>query len=281
MTWFWIGAACGVAVTIPLAVWASRRTERRMRRLTERARAAERLAQIGTLTGGLAHEIKNPLSTVGLNLQLLGESVEEAKLDEPHRGRIQRRIVALREETERLRAILEDFLHFAGRMQLDRAQTAINAVIEEVVDFYAPQAEASGVQLRSNLDAKAGEVEVDRSLIKQAMLNLLINATQAMVAARYGDDAHGGSDELMIRSAGGRDEVTIHVTDTGPGIAAQNLEKIFQPYFSTKKDGTGLGLATTRRIVEEHGGSIQVYSEPGRGSEFVMRLPRIAAAVEE
>lgn len=273
-TWFVIGLATGIAGTIPLAIWASRRTVRRMRGLADRARAAERLAQLGTLTGGLAHEIRNPLSTLGLNLQLLAESVDHAKLDEPHRGRIQRRIKALTEETDRLRNILEDFLRFAGRMRLDRQPVAINELIEQLVDFYAPQAQASGVQLRADLDPRAGSLELDAALLKQALLNLLINATQAMVAARYADQPHGGSTELILRTEAARDHMILHVTDTGPGISPDALEKIFQPYFSTKKDGTGLGLATTRRIVEEHGGTITVHSEPARGSDFTITLPR-------
>jgi signal transduction histidine kinase len=272
-TWFVIGLATGIAVTIPLAIWSSRRTARRMRGLADRARSAERLAQLGTLTGGLAHEIRNPLSTLGLNLQLLAESIEDAKLDEPHGGRIQRRIKALTEETDRLRNILEDFLRFAGRMKLDRHPVAINELIEQLVDFYAPQAQASGVQLRADLDPRAGSLDLDAALLKQALLNLLINATQAMVAARYADQPHGGSTELILRTEAGRDHITLHVTDTGPGIPPDNLEKIFQPYFSTKKDGTGLGLATTRRIVEEHGGTITVHSEPARGSDFTITLP--------
>jgi signal transduction histidine kinase len=229
--------------------------------------------QLGTLTGGLAHEIRNPLSTLGLNLQLLAESIEDAKLDEPHGGRIQRRIKALTEETDRLRNILEDFLRFAGRMKLDRHPVAINELIEQLVDFYAPQAQASGVQLRADLDPRAGSLDLDTALLKQALLNLLINATQAMVAARYADQPHGGSTELILRTEAGREHITLHVTDTGPGIPPDNLEKIFQPYFSTKKDGTGLGLATTRRIVEEHGGTITVHSEPARGSDFTITLP--------
>jgi len=111
--WLLIGFGVGVAAMIPLAVIATKRIERRERQLRERAAANERLAAIGTLTGGLAHEIKNPLSTIGLNLQLLRETLDEADIDEPHGGRMRRRIQALSAEAERLRGILEDFLRFA------------------------------------------------------------------------------------------------------------------------------------------------------------------------
>jgi len=271
--WLLIGIGCGVAAMIPLALVVARRVERRERELREQAAANERLAAIGTLTGGLAHEIKNPLSTIGLNLQLLSESLDDAKLAEPHGGRMRRRIDALSGEVERLRGILEDFLRFAGRMNLDREPTQLNELVDELADFYEPQASQSGVKLRAMLAPNLPEVAVDRTLIKQAVLNLLINATQAMVQARYDGKSHGGADELIIRTAASPTHVELHVTDTGPGIDEKTLARIFEPYFSTKRGGSGLGLATSRRIAEEHGGSLTVHTEPGRGSDFEIRLP--------
>ncbi len=274
LAWLLIGLGLGAAAMIPLAIVAARRTERRVRRLEQRAAGAERLAGLGTLTGGLAHEIKNPLSTIGLNLQLIRETLDEADIPEPQRGRLKRRIDSLNSEAQRLRDILEDFLRFAGRMQLEREPTQLNQLVDELVDFYSPQAEQSGVQLRSHADPSDPTLDVDRSLLKQAVLNLLINATQAMVQARYGDTPHGGAADLMVRVESTRDEVKLHVTDTGPGIDDEKLAKIFQPYYSTKKGGTGLGLATSRRIAEEHGGALTVHTEPGKGSDFVITLPR-------
>lgn len=271
--WLLIGFGCGIAAMVPLAMLVTRRVERRERELRDRVAANERLAAIGTLTGGLAHEIKNPLSTIGLNLQLLQESLDEADLDEPHLGRMRRRIQALSDEAERLRGILEDFLRFAGRMKLDREPTQLNELVDELVDFYEPQAAQSGVKLRCSLAPNLPEAAVDRTLIKQAALNLLINATQAMVQAKYDGKPHGGADELLIRTAAGPDHVELHVTDTGPGIDEPTLQRIFEPYFSTKRGGSGLGLATSRRIAEEHGGSLTVHTELGRGTSFVIRLP--------
>lgn len=281
MIWFVCGLVAGVVLTIPFVVLATRRTARRVRRLEQRARGAERLAELGTLTGGLAHEIKNPLSTIGLNLQLLGESVHDLRLDPSAERRIQSRIETLRAEAERLRGILEDFLSFAGRVRIDPQPVQLNEVIEQLIDFYAPQAEASGIRLRAQLDPAAGAVRLDPTLFKQAMLNLLINATQAMVDARYGESPHGGCADLIIRTTSApqhtgddHDAVVIHVIDTGPGIDPQTVEKIFRPYFTTKPHGTGLGLATTRRIVNEHGGTIAVHTEIGRGTDFTIQLPR-------
>jgi signal transduction histidine kinase len=270
--WFIVGLIAGVALTGPFIYLATRRTERRVRRLEQRARSAERLAELGTMTGGLAHEIKNPLSTIGLNLQLLRETVDDAKLDELHAGRLQRRIDALSGEVEHLRAILEDFLQFAGRIELDRQPVDLNDLVHQLVDFYAPQAEQSGVQVRTELADALPTLHADPQLLKQAMLNLLMNATQAMVQARYGEQPHGGSTDLIVRTRRAGETVELHVIDTGPGIDEATMRKIFQPYFSTKRGGTGLGLPTTRRIVEEHGGELQVYSDSGQGTDFVVRL---------
>ena len=281
---FWIGVAVGVALTIPLALWWNRRTSRRVRLLERKAQANQRLAELGTMTGGLAHEIKNPLSTVNLNLQLLREDIDELvslmPADAvPHEKitRIERRGDALLREIKRLKEILDDFLRFAGRVKLDLAPADVNQVVDELVDFFAPQAQTAGIRIRTQLDAVPADVTIDTSLIKQAILNLLINATQAMTEARTASEKHGGCDELIIRTNRtrtlGLDEVHIHIIDTGPGLAPDKIEKIFQPYFTTKKGGTGLGLPTTRRLVQEHGGSIAVHSEPGRGTDFTISLP--------
>lgn len=285
-TGFLIGVIVGILLAAPLGWWWSRRTAAEVRQLEQRARTAERLAEMGTLAGGLAHEIKNPLSTIGLNLQLLQEDMAALSDGGPlpgdaadKLGRTQRRLESLRREADRLRDILEDFLRFAGRMKLDLQPVDLHAVVQELVDFFEPQAAASGVQVRTQLQASPSVAAVDAALLKQALLNLLINATQAMQQAREKDAANGGARDLIIRteSTGDRGrEIELHVIDTGPGIASDVQEKVFQPYFSTKRGGTGLGLPTSRRIVEEHGGRITVHSEPGRGSDFTIMVPTLA-----
>jgi signal transduction histidine kinase len=272
--WYLISFLGGAAVVIPLIFWVARRTEARVRRLEKRARAVERLAELGTLTSGLAHEIKNPLSTIGLNLQLLAESIDDSDLPAEQSTRLCNRIDSVRMEGDRLRTILEDFLSFAGRVRLETASQPINEIVDQLADFYSPQAEASGIQLRTQLDPAAGKALVDPTLLKQALLNLLINGTQAMVDARYGQAPHGGSQDLILRTQPADDGVIIQVTDTGPGIKPEALQQIFRPYFTTKRGGTGLGLATTRRIVNEHGGTISAHSDIGRGTEFTIVLPR-------
>lgn len=293
---FFIGIAAGVLLSLPLTWGWSRRTAARVRRLEQRAQTAERLAELGTMTSGLAHEIKNPLSTVGLNVQLVQEDLAElyealpddgaGRSDAPRErvGRVRRRVDTLHRETLRLREILEDFLRFAGRVELDLHPTDLNRLIGEMVDFFQPQADEAGVRLRSDPWAGDATAMADPALLKQALLNLLINACQAMAAARERGEAHGGADELIVRcsrhaaTSDSPATIAIHVTDTGPGLPDGAREKIFQPYFSTKRGGTGLGLPTSRRIVEEHGGQLTVHTEPGRGTEFAIHLPAAAEA---
>lgn len=283
MAYLWIGIAIGVVLTIPLAVVNARRVVRKVRALERRALSAERLAELGTLTGGLAHEIKNPLSTINLNTQLLREDIQsiarQIDSDDPiHEPlvRTERRFEIVARETQRLRDILDDFLRFAGRVKLDLQLCDVNHVVSDLADFFSPQARASGVNLRTQLAPAPALVRADPSLLKQAMLNLLLNATQAMTEARAAG-RHGGASELIVRVSRerqlGREEIHIHFIDTGPGIAPDKLDKIFQPYFTTKAGGTGLGLPTARRIVDEHGGSLSVHSEPGRGTDFCIAIP--------
>jgi len=257
---FVLGAIVGfLACAAIAAVWAAV-AFRRFAALQARARHAERLAELGTLTGGLAHEIKNPLSTVQLNLQLLAEDISP---DDPAYPRLSARLRTVTQETARLREILDDFLRYAGRMELDRRTTDLNALLEELVDFFIPQAQLQRVQLRLQTHQAPVLAAVDPKLIKQAVLNLMINALQAM--------PDGG--ELMLSVSIENGAAVIQVTDTGPGIPADAVDKIFQAYYSTKRGGTGLGLAMTRRIVEEHGGKLGVTSEAGKGSRFSIRLP--------
>ena len=268
---------------LPATRAAVRRAEVRSREAERLARRAERLAELGSLTGGLAHEIKNPLSTVLLNAQLLREGIADADLLAEDRERFLRRLDALVRECERLRGILEDFLRFAGRIRLSRERCDLAALVEEMTDFFLPQAVQARVRLRSQLPAGPTTAEVDPDLFKQALLNLMINAVQAMENAAPPDDGPPPPRELMLRLASpdAEDLVRLHVIDTGPGIDPEQLEAIFRPYVSARRGGTGLGLPTARRIIEEHGGRLHAFSEPGRGSDFVIEIPRTAPATPE
>jgi len=276
-----IGAAIGLAAAVPLALLEARRRARRVKAAETRARRAERLAEIGSMTRGLAHEIKNPLSTIGLNAQLLEEAI--ADLDEPQeeRARLTRRVATLRREAERLAEILGDFLRFAGEVRLTLEPNDINEVVDQLADFYAPQAQHHGVRLRLELAEGPLTANLDADHLKQALLNLMINAIQALTADTP-QDPHAARvtdrGDLMLRTARatmpeGGPAIAVHVTDTGPGMKPETIDQIFRPYFTTKGGGSGLGLPTTKRLVEEHGGTLTVHSEPGRGTEFTVLIP--------
>ena len=280
MPWLFIGIATGVLITVPCAWLFGRRTERRVRELERQARASERLAEQATMTSGLAHEIKNPLSTIGLNVQLLQEDLADiAGGVEPEGavgqqvGRVRRRLAGLRREADRLREILEDFLRFAGRLELDLAPTEINQLVDELAAFFEPQAAERQINLRVQCRANPDRTQADASLLKQALLNLLINAVHAMADAQESNQPHGGATELILRTTREDGRLLIHVTDTGPGMPGDVAARVFEPYFSTKRTGTGLGLPTARRIIEQHGGTLTAHSEPGRGTDFIITLP--------
>ncbi|HMO26340.1 MAG TPA: ATP-binding protein [Tepidisphaeraceae bacterium] len=236
------------------------RARARIRTLDRRARDAERLAELGTLTGGLAHEIKNPLSTIQLNLQLLQEDLTAEPAIPP---RVTRRLTTIIQETTRLREILEGFLRYAGRIELECTDADLDAILGELVDFLGPQAQIQRVQLRHHPANPPIVLSVDVKLIKQALLNLMINALHAM----------SGGGELILSVRRIDREVCIDVTDTGPGIAPEEQSRIFEAYYSKKRGGTGLGLAMTRRIAIEHGGRVELQSEVGKGSRFTIVLP--------
>lgn len=271
-----IGLAIGFVIGVPLLRFELKRQTDRARAAESRAQAAQHLAEIGAMTGGLAHEIKNPLSTIGLNAQLLSESVRELAIDDLEKGRLVRRLETLRREVERLRDTLADFLKFAGQVRVDLKPTDLNAVVEELVDFYTPQARHKGVSLRADLSREPLRVMLDASHFKQALLNLMLNATQAMTPP--GDDATVTAKELILRTNLGKGPngptCELHVIDTGPGIAPDMLPQIFTPYFTTKSGGSGLGLPTTRRLIEAHDGLLTVHTELGKGTDFAIILPR-------
>ncbi len=260
MSGFAFGVVIGGGVTLALAAVGAIYAYERFVLLDRRSRHAERLAELGSLTGGLAHEIKNPLSTVQLNLQLLQEDLDP---HHPSYPRLTNRLSTVYRETGRLGEILDDFLRYAGRIELDRKPVDLNRMLDELVDFFAPQAQAHAVQIRLRKDASPVIARVDERLLKQAVLNLMLNAVQAMT----------GGGELMLSVTPAGREAIIGIIDTGPGIGPDALAQIFQAYYTTKKGGTGIGLAMAKRIADEHGGSIAVRSEVGKGTEFSIVLP--------
>jgi len=256
-----IGAAISIVIFVPVAFFSMRRAVYKTRELEKRAMNSERLAFVGTLAGGLAHEIKNPLSTFNINLQLLKEDMQSLSGENSKRALL--KIQSLQKEVQRLEEILNDYLRFAKGQKLELENHDINEILDDVVDFVTPEIKEKKILILKSYDAHLPLCRVDSNLIKQAILNVIINAEQAM--------ENGG--ELMIRTSGNKKYIQIDITDTGPGIPKDIIDKVFQVYFSTKKTGTGLGLPTTKRIIEEHKGTVSVHSEEGKGTNFSIKLP--------
>jgi signal transduction histidine kinase len=229
---------------------------------------SERLATVGKIAAQITHEVRNPLSSIGLNAEMLEEELgglqgPPAQIEEA-RG-LARSIV---KEVDRLAEITEEYLRFARlpRPKLERED--LGAIASSLLSFMKPELEARGITVDAQLPPRL-PVEADEHQLRQALLNLLRNAAEAMTAGgRLEVSAHVlGPDE--------RGALELVIADTGQGIAPEHLAKIFDPFFSTKEGGTGLGLALTQQIIVEHGGSIAVSSEVGRGTRFVIRLPSL------
>jgi len=233
----------------------------------------ERQQLLARLAGGLAHEIKNPLSTMAINLTLLEEEWNrEAALRNPdapepstRERRSLKRVQKLKHEVTRLEGIVDDFLRFARGGEINRSPHDVKAAVTEVLDFLDAEHEEQGVRVHTDLPNSLPLVMLDVGAFKQALMNLFVNARQAMP----------GGGELMVRMKRIGTNVEITVTDTGVGMDDEELERCFDLYWSTKKHGTGLGLATVARIVQEHDGSMNVVSEKGRGTSVSIVLPLI------
>lgn len=221
----------------------------------------ERLAQLGSLLAGFAHEVRNPLSTISLNLQLVLEDFREPET--PRDKRTQKRIATVEGEVRRLQKILEEFLGFARAPEPKLQPCDLNRKLAAMVEFAEPELREAGVSLRFFPGADIGLVPADWDHLQAAVGNLLRNAKDATPA--------GG--EVLVSTSREGTSVLVRVTDTGAGIPPELQPRVFDPYFSTKKSGTGLGLPTARRVAAEHGGSLTLQSEVGKGTQFTLRLP--------
>ena len=222
---------------------------------------SERLAALGRITAGVAHEVKNPLNSMRLWLENLKESLA-AEQD----GASQQAVQVLDKEIDRLDAVVKRFLDFTRPMDIRLEATQLAELLKEVLEVARPQFQKSNIQLAQLLPIDVPEVYVDRALLKQAVLNLVLNAAEAMPS--------GGQLRLVLSRRGEMAEIT--VGDTGKGIPLENRQKIFQLFFTTRPGGSGIGLASTFRIVQLHNGSIDFTSEVGRGTTFRIELPLAA-----
>ncbi len=236
--------------------------------------------ELSRLLGELAHEIKNPLSTIKVNLRLIDEELAgvgcgkgrpESSAVDTGLSRARRKLAVVQNEAHRLEQILDGFLRFADRSHLQPADTDINTLVSDMVDFYSPQAHSHSITLRLQLCREPLVCNADGDMLKQAILNLFINAQQAI--------DKGG--ELIVktdRDPGAPGFAQIQISDTGTGIAPDKIVHIFDVFYSSRPSGTGLGLPTAKKIIEAHNGTISVASELGRGTQFTIRLPLSAGA---
>ncbi len=220
---------------------------------------AERLAAVGRISAHITHEIRNPLNSLGLNAELLADELGPGA---PAEARAL--VGAITREVDRLNAVTEEYLRFARLPRPVVATEDLNEILGGLLDFVAPEMAEAGVTVRRALAPDLPPVRVDEGQVRGAFLNLVRNAREAMSA--------GGTLEVRtVREPDGG--VLATIADTGSGIPADRLERIFDPFFSTKSGGTGLGLAFTLQVLTEHGGTIRCASDVGRGTTFSVRLP--------
>lgn len=225
-----------------------------------RLRRAESLASLTTLAAGVAHEIKNPLGSIGIHMQLIQKSLKQGESNEE---RLQEYIDVVNEEVERLNKIVVDFLFAVRPMDVELRDGDVNQVIKELIGFVRYELEENGIQVEEDLDEELPAVELDEKYFKQAVMNIVKNAMSAM--------PEGGT--LRVSTINRGEEVEICISDNGVGMSEDVLEKIFEPYFTTRDFGSGIGLTLVYKVVKEHRGDISVNSQEGRGSTFIISLP--------
>lgn len=234
-------------------------TERKKREA--RLRRAESLASLTTLAAGVAHEIKNPLGSISIHIQLIKKSFElKKKIDQ---ASIEDHLKIIDEEINRLNGIIVDFLFAVRPMNTHLERHNLNDIVEDLVEFISPELERSSIRLKLDLSENLPALLLDEKYIKQALLNIIKNAEAAM--------PKGGA--ITIVTKPDKEWVSLSVSDTGKGIPEELMEKIFEPYFTTKEFGSGLGLTLVYKIVKEHAGEISVESKEGRGAVFYLNFP--------
>ena len=227
------------------------------RKINRELQTADRLSAISRISSGVAHEVKNPLNAILLHVEVARAKLSRGDTD------VAEQMEIISREILRLDRVVRTFLDFTRPVELQLDNVPMQDLVREIVDLARPQTAAANIQVTARQEAEGVEVRVDRDLLKQAVLNVVVNAMQAM--------PEGG--ELRFEASVSGDTAELRISDTGPGIPPELRDKIFRLYFSTKKEGSGIGLAMTFRIVQLHDGTIDFTSEPGKGTTFLIRLP--------
>ncbi len=228
-----------------------------------RLRRAESLASLTTLAAGVAHEIKNPLGSIGIHIQLMQRALQKEKGRRVVVDELREYIDVVNEEVDRLNRIVVDFLFAVRPMNVELVESDLNSIVRDMLTFVRYELAENGIELVEELDDAVPPLRLDEKYIKQALLNLVKNAISAM--------PEGGM--LRVATIKRGDETIVQLSDTGTGMRAEVLEKIFEPYFTTKDFGSGIGLTLVYKIVKEHMGDISVTSQEGEGSTFTITLP--------
>lgn len=236
------------------------------KKLEERLLHSERLATIGRMSAKVAHEIRNPLSSISLNTELLEEEIASYKGVDSREAKSLLQSISL--ELDRLTEITDDYLRFAKLPAPRLKELTVNRMISDLVSMLEKEMQERGVTIRKRLARSLPKVRVDQQQLRRALLNMLKNSLEAMPA--------GG--EISVATDSNSDHVLIAISDTGAGIEVEHIDRIFTPFFSTKEMGTGLGLPLAQQIVAEHGGEILCSSKLGEGSSFLVTIPIARAA---
>jgi signal transduction histidine kinase len=236
-----------------------------LERLASQLDVADRLAAISRLTGGVAHEIKNPLNAIALRLDLLRTRLTEPQQDPLSEEQMAQELDIVSKEVLRLDRVVKTFLDFSRPVEVHFSELDVGALLREVGDLMTPPAHLSDIAVQLDVPTQPVGIRADADMLKQAILNLVTNAMEAM--------KDGGTLGLKAAEEGGL--ITLEVSDTGAGIPPKLLDKVFQLYFTTKTHGSGVGLAMTYRAVQLHNGSVTFCSEEGKGTTFRLQFPSL------
>ncbi len=217
---------------------------------------AEKLAAIGKAVSEIAHDMKSPLVAIGgfanqVSRKLSGDESSQKKLE------------VVLQETKKLEEMVKDMLEFGRPLELHRSRASLNDLVTETLEVAKPIAGKAGVELKTDLDKSLPLLELDVSRMEKVLMNLVVNAIEA-------SESHK---EVMVRTRSSKLQGLLEIEDQGHGIPEEDRENVFQPFFSRKKGGTGLGLANVKKIVEAHGGKITFHSKANQGTTFVISLP--------
>lgn len=226
-----------------------------------------RYEELAELAGSLAHEIKNPISVIHMNIDLLGEDL--AELNAPETRRAMERVQIVREQCERMQGLLRDFMKYTKLRDIDLVSGSLNDQVEAVLRAYSAEASQRGIEIKRYLDGDLPYIALHSDSLQAALMNLVKNAMEAT--------DRGG--QILARTYVTKSGVALDLIDTGRGVDNNTILHMFEPFYTTKEGGSGLGLPTARKTIEAHGGRISVQSEVGQGTKFTLEFPALRRIV--